>query len=96
MSEEQKEYKYNFDNNNLYLKYPDIVQAFNPLEHGSIFDGSFNGTIYKSFCGKFTYKQSNNDWVICETSNTPPKNIPRFRGAIESNAFAEKLLRFLR
>lgn len=78
--------------------------AFNPSSFGTP-DGSFNGTIYKTFDGKFTFKESNSLWVILASNGTGKvlvedgikyfvaSKMPEivFRGAIESNAFAEKL-----
>lgn len=70
---------------------PLTVKPFNPSQFGAM-DGSFNGTIYRTFDRKFTYKESNGVWVIL-ASNGAKIPLVVFRGQIESNAFAEKLFK---
>lgn len=60
-----------------------IDKPFNPSDFGTP-DGSFNGTIYRTFDGKFTYKESNGVWVIL-ASNGSKIPLVVFRGKIESN-----------
>ena len=66
-------------------------KPFNPSNFGTP-DGSFNGTIYRSFDGKFTFKESNGIWVIL-ASNGAKIPLVVFRGQIESDDFAEKLFK---
>lgn len=87
---------------------PLTVKPFNPSQFGAM-DGSFNGTIYRSFNEKFTFKESNGVWVILKHDKIKAQinmgeqgiksyladKMPEivFRGKIESNAFAEKLFK---
>lgn len=101
MSEEQKEY-------DLGIAIIIAKNAFNPEAFGMP-ESSFNGTIYRTFDGKFTYKESNGVWVILKHDKIKAQinmgeqgiksyladKMPEivFRGKIESNAFAEKLFK---
>lgn len=62
-------------------------KPFNPSDFGKV-DGSFNGSIYRSFDGKLTFKESNGLWVIL-ANNGAKIPLVVFRGVIESNADAE-------
>lgn len=64
-------------------------KPFNPSDFGTV-DGSFNGTIYRSFDGKLTFKESNGLWVIL-ANNGAKIPLVVFRGKIKSNEFARYL-----
>jgi len=71
--------------------YDPCICDFNPKDFGTI-DGSFNGTIYRSFNGKLTFKNSGDIWIILSNNGSKIPLIV-FRGAIKSNEFAEKLFK---
>ena len=99
MSEEQKEY-------NLGIEIMIAENAFNPEAFGMP-ESSFNGTIYRTFNGKLTFKESNGVWVILASNGAGKvlvedgikyfvaSKMPEivFREKIESNNFAEKLFK---
>lgn len=97
MSETQEKYITNASSEIEYREYvaeinkKTIDKPFNPSNFGTP-DGSFNGTIYRSFDGKLTYKESNGLWVILSTNGILLPLLV-FRGAIESNDFAEMLFK---
>mgnify|MGYP003537987622 FL=1 len=97
MSETQEKYITNASSEIEYREYVDeinrqtIEKPFNPSQFGAM-DGSFNGTIYRTFDGKLTYKESNGVWVIL-ASNGAKIPLVVFRGQIESDDFAEKLFK---